>query len=97
MAFFVLGFEEKSLKITSYNKNKRRGMIMNKENNIIKNLENDLILSIYKLIERENSTKKFTPKIKKARTKVKTYYKYQGKANHNHKRRTNEVIFFLWS
>ncbi len=30
-------------------------MIINEENNIIKNLENDLILSIYKLIERENS------------------------------------------
>ena len=72
-------------------------MIMNKENNTTINLKNDLILSIYKLIERENSTKKFTPKIKKARTKVKTYYKYQGKADHNHKRRTNEVIFFLWS
>lgn len=30
-------------------------MIINEENNIIKNLEKDLILSIYKLIERENS------------------------------------------
>lgn len=30
-------------------------MIINEENNIIKNLENDLSLSIYKLIERENS------------------------------------------
>lgn len=30
-------------------------MIINEENNIIKKLENDLILSIYKLIERENS------------------------------------------